>query len=59
MEDKAVAVYTKEDMIRFLDFSKSANHKKLVYESRCLLNGMLIESEEILRIWEEHQSKIK
>ena len=47
-----------DDMARFLDFSKSTNWEKSIYEARCILNGKHIESKEILRIWKEQQPKL-
>ena len=49
---------TDEDMVRFLDFSKSTNWEKSIYEARCILNGKHIESKEILRIWKEQNQAI-
>lgn len=46
-----------DDMIELLDFSKSTNQEKSFYEARCLLNGIHIESKEILRIWKEQRTK--
>jgi hypothetical protein len=46
------------DMVEFLDFSKSTNQEKSIYEARCLLNGKHIESKEILRIWKEQKPKL-
>lgn len=47
-----------EDMIEFLDFSKSTNKEKSLYEMRCLLEGKPIDSKKLLQLWKEQKSKI-
>jgi pyruvate carboxylase len=55
---QADRMYSEEDMIESLDFSKSTNQEKSIYVARCLLNGKHIESKEILRIWKEQKPKL-
>jgi len=42
--------FSEEDMIEFLNFSKSTNQKKSLYEMGCLLKEIPIESKEIFKL---------
>lgn len=42
--------FSEEDMISFLDFSKSTNKKKSFYEMSCLLKRQSIESSQIFKL---------
>lgn len=50
--------FSEQDMIEFLDFSKSTNQEKSFYEMECLLKGKSIDSKEIFQLWKEQQPKI-
>jgi hypothetical protein len=50
-------MYSEEDMIAFLDWSKSTNKKKSEYELRCLLHGKEIDSKKLFTIWVEQFKK--
>jgi hypothetical protein len=50
--------YSEEDMIAFLDWSKSTNQEKSEYELKCLLAGVVIDSKTLFNIWAK-QSKNK
>jgi len=54
---KETHTFSEEDMIEFLNFSKSTNKEKSFYEMRCLLKGNPIDSEEILKLWKKQQPK--
>jgi hypothetical protein len=50
-------MYSEEDMVAFLDWSKSTNKEKSEYELRCLLHGKEIDSKELFTIWFEQFKK--
>jgi hypothetical protein len=50
-------MYSEEDMIAFLDWSKSTNKEKSEYELRCLLHGKEIDSKKLFTIWVEQFKK--
>jgi hypothetical protein len=54
--DKTKRMYSEEDMIAFLDWSKSTNQEKSEYELKCLLAGVVIDSKTLFNIWAK-QSK--
>jgi len=50
--------YSEEDMIAFLDWSKSTNQEKSEYELKCLLAGVVIDSKTLFNKWfEQHKKK--
>jgi hypothetical protein len=50
-------MYSEEDMIAFLDWSKSTNKEKSEYELRRLFHGKEIDSKKLLTIWLENFKK--
>jgi hypothetical protein len=50
-------MYSGEDMIAFLDWSKSTNKEKSEYELRRLFHGKEIDSKKLLTIWLENFKK--
>jgi hypothetical protein len=49
--------YSEEDMLAFLDWSKSTNKEKSEYELKCLLNGKNIDSKKLFIMWFENNKK--
>ena len=43
--------FSDEDMVAFLDWSKTTNKEKSEYELKCLLNGKEIDSKKLFIIW--------
>ena len=54
MEERS---YSEEDMLSFLDWSKSTNKEKSEYELKCLLNGKDIDSKKLFIMWFEQFKK--
>jgi hypothetical protein len=54
MEERS---YSENDMIDFLDWSKSTNKEKSEYELKCLLNGKDIDSKKLFIMWFEQFKK--
>jgi hypothetical protein len=50
-------MYSEEDMVAFLDWSKTTNKEKSEYELKCLLNGKEIDSKKLFTIWFEQFKK--
>jgi hypothetical protein len=50
-------MYSEEDMLAFLDWSKSTNKEKSEYELKCLLNGKDIDSKKLFIMWFEKFKK--
>jgi hypothetical protein len=50
-------MYSEEDMVAFLDWSKSTNKEKSEYELRRLFHGKEIDSKKLLAIWLENFKK--
>jgi hypothetical protein len=44
-------MYSEEDMVAFLDWSKSTNYEKSEYELSCLLKGKAINSQVLFNLW--------
>jgi hypothetical protein len=49
--------YSEEDMIAFLDWSKSTNQEKSEYELKCLLAGVVIDSKTLFNMWAKQLKK--
>jgi hypothetical protein len=49
--------YSENDMIDFLNWSKSTNKEKSEYELKCLLNGKDIDSKKLFIMWFEQFKK--
>ena len=49
--------YSEEDMIAFLDWSKSTNQEKSEYELKCLLAGVVIDSKTLFNMWAKQFKK--
>jgi hypothetical protein len=49
--------YSEEDMIAFLDWSKSTNQEKSEYELKCLLGGVVIDSKTLFNMWAKQFKK--
>jgi hypothetical protein len=49
--------YSEEDMIAFLDWSKSTNQEKSEYELKCLLSRKVLDSKVLFSIWFEQFKK--
>jgi hypothetical protein len=50
-------MYSEENMLAFLDWSKSTNKEKSEYELKCLLNGKDIDSKKLFIMWFEQFKK--
>jgi hypothetical protein len=50
--------FSDEDMVAFLDWSKTTNKEKSEYELKCLLNGKEIDSKKLFIIWFKQFKKI-
>jgi hypothetical protein len=50
-------MYSEEDMVAFLDWSKSTNKEKSEYELSCLLKGKHIDSQVLFNMWFEQFKK--
>jgi hypothetical protein len=48
---------SEEDMVAFLDWSKSTNREKSEYELSCLLKGNHIDSQVLFNMWFEQFKK--
>jgi hypothetical protein len=49
--------YSEEDMITFIDWSKSTNQEKSEYELKCLLAGVVIDSKTLFNMWAKQFKK--
>jgi hypothetical protein len=49
--------YSEEDMIAFLDWSKSTNQEKSEYELKCLLAGVVVDSKALFNMWAKQFKK--
>jgi hypothetical protein len=50
-KDASERMYSEEDMLAFLDWSKSTNKEKSEYELKCLLNRKDIDSKKLFIMW--------
>jgi hypothetical protein len=53
----AERMYSEEDMITFIDWSKSTNQEKSEYELKCLLAGVVIDSKTLFNMWAKQLKK--
>ena len=56
---QAERMYSEEDMIEFLNWSKSTDKDKSEHELKCLLTGIAIDSKVLFDIWFEQFKKTK
>jgi hypothetical protein len=54
---QAERMYSEEDVVAFLDWSKSTNREKSEYELSCLLKGKHIDSQVLFNMWFEQFKK--